>query len=78
MGHSQPSPSTSSGQALRGFVIVFIEPQDYVLTTLSRSLGLRTSRPELEVVLRARLDQGEKLSARVLLVEDSYHGRGHG
>jgi hypothetical protein len=24
------------------------------------------------------LDQGEKLSARVLLLEDSYHGRGHG
>jgi hypothetical protein len=35
-------------------------------------------RRPLQVVLRARLDQGEKLSARVLLVEDPYHGRGYG
>jgi hypothetical protein len=32
----------------------------------------------LQVVLGTRLDQGEKLGAGVLLVEDSYHRRGHG
>jgi hypothetical protein len=32
----------------------------------------------LQVVLGTRLDQGEKLGAGVLLVEDSHHGRGHG
>jgi hypothetical protein len=35
-------------------------------------------RGPLQGVLGTRLDQGEKLSARVLLVEDSHHRRGHG
>jgi hypothetical protein len=32
----------------------------------------------LQGVLGTGLDQGEKLGAGVLLVEDSYHRRGHG
>jgi hypothetical protein len=43
-----------------------------------RTWGAVQGDGSLQGVLRTRLDQGEKLGARVLLVEDSYHGRGHG